>query len=75
MDQMEAQDDHKIAAVAGKGGAQLIYEEDKWAPEMIQPNLAQEAAAQIGADLAGSDNGSKGLGKKKSKKSKNCIII
>ena len=35
MDQIEAQDDHKIAAVAGKGGAQLIYEEDKWAPETM----------------------------------------
>jgi hypothetical protein len=45
MEQIEEKDDHKIAAVAGKGGAPLIYEEDKWAPEMIQPNLAQEAAA------------------------------
>ena len=35
MDQIEAQDDHKIAAVAGKGGAHLIYEEDKWAPETM----------------------------------------
>ncbi len=72
MDQMEAQDDHKIAAAAGRGGAPLIAEDDQYVQEK-QANMIQEAAGQIGADLAGSDNGSKG--KKKGKKSKNCIII
>lgn len=33
MDQMEAQDDHKIAAAAGRGGAPLIAEDDQYVQE------------------------------------------
>ena len=33
MDQMEAQDDHKIAAAGGRGGAQLIAEDDQYVQE------------------------------------------
>ena len=41
MDQIEAQDDQKIAGLPGKGG---IEEEDPYAQEKLQNN-AQEAAA------------------------------
>jgi hypothetical protein len=33
MDQIEAQDDQKIAAVAGRGGAQMIAEDDQYVQE------------------------------------------
>lgn len=33
MDQMEAQDDHKIASAAARGGAQLIAEDDQYVQE------------------------------------------
>ena len=44
MDQIEAQDDQKIAGLPGKGGKPFIEEEDPYAQEKLQ-NIVQEAAA------------------------------
>jgi len=44
MDQIEAQDDQKIAGLPGKGGKPFIEEEDPYAQEKLQNNV-QEAAA------------------------------
>ena len=44
MDQIEAQDDQKIASLPGKGGKPFIEEEDLYAQEKLQNNV-QEAAA------------------------------
>ena len=44
MDQIEAQDDQKIAGLPGKGGAPFIAEEDPYANEKLPNNVQEEAA-------------------------------